>query len=98
VWIARRNGIALVLGHSVGSLTLQAIGAGALAVGLLLFVASLRRYAGEGRRRLAPCARRRRLARRRPRRRATDRYGQRVVVFAGVAVDDPVKRQRPPLR
>jgi len=66
VWIARRNGIALALGRSVGSLTLQAIGVGALAVGLLLFVASLRRFAGEGRGTLAPWDPPRRLVLRGP--------------------------------
>jgi protein-S-isoprenylcysteine O-methyltransferase Ste14 len=53
VWLARRNGtvLALAAGRVV---VVQALGVGLLAVGLVLFVASLRRFAGEGEGTLAP--------------------------------------------
>lgn len=54
MWIARRNAVALVIGSSPGALALQAIGALVLAVGLVLFAASLWRFAGEGKGTLAP--------------------------------------------
>lgn len=53
-WIARRNAVALSIASSIGAFALQAAGVSALALGLLLFVASLRRFAGEGRGTLAP--------------------------------------------
>ena len=54
LWIARANGIALAPGRSVAALALQAAGVLLLAIGALLFVASLRRFAGEGEGTLAP--------------------------------------------
>ncbi len=53
VWVARRYGISLRLG-SIEELALQLVGLGSLTVGLLLFVASLRRFATEGKGTLAP--------------------------------------------
>lgn len=49
VWIAQRFAIALELGRSTGLLALQLAGFASVALGLLLFVASLRRFATEGR-------------------------------------------------
>ena len=54
IWIARRNGVALAPGSSPAALALQAAGVATLAVGLLLFAASLRRFAAEGEGTLAP--------------------------------------------
>ena len=54
IWIARRFLISPHLGGSNEELTLQLIGIGVLAVGLTLFVASLRRFATEGKGTLAP--------------------------------------------
>ena len=54
LWVARRNAIALALGGSGGELALQLVGVAALAAGLLLFTASLRRFATEGEGTLAP--------------------------------------------
>jgi protein-S-isoprenylcysteine O-methyltransferase Ste14 len=54
IWIARRNGVALALGRSVGPVFLQVIGFALLTLGVVLFVASLRRFATEGRGTLAP--------------------------------------------
>lgn len=54
LWLARRNGTALALGSSPGAVALQTIGAVVLAVGLRLFVASLSRFADEGKGTLAP--------------------------------------------
>ena len=54
LWLARRNGTALALGSSLSQLALQALGLGLLGAGLLLFVASLRWFATEGRGTLAP--------------------------------------------
>jgi protein-S-isoprenylcysteine O-methyltransferase Ste14 len=54
VWIARRNGIDLTRPESMAALLLQLLGAALLAVGLILFVSSLRRFAGEGQGTLAP--------------------------------------------
>ena len=52
--LARRNGITLVLGSTVTQVAVQAVGLGILCVGLILFVASLRRFVTEGRGTLAP--------------------------------------------
>src|SRR6187397_2097778 len=52
--IASRYEIVPFLGRSIGELAFQIAGAGALAVGLLLFVSSLRRFASEGQGTLAP--------------------------------------------
>ena len=54
VWIARRYGVAFAEGRNLGELLLQFAGLEVLCVGLLLFAASLRRFAGEGRGTLAP--------------------------------------------
>ena len=54
LWLARRNGTALLLGATLGQRALQALGLALLGLGLLLFVASLRRFATEGRGTLAP--------------------------------------------
>jgi protein-S-isoprenylcysteine O-methyltransferase Ste14 len=54
LWIASRYGIEAKLGASGGALLMQAAGLAVLAVGLLLFVSSLGRFAGEGRGTLAP--------------------------------------------
>ena len=54
IWIARRNGVVPALGSSPAAVALQAAGVGVLAVGLVLFAASLRRFVTEGRGTLAP--------------------------------------------
>ncbi len=54
LWIARRSGAAPALGASAGELALQLLGLVALGVGLVLFGASLRRFATEGEGTLAP--------------------------------------------
>lgn len=66
LWIARANGIAPALGRSAAALALQLAGALLLAIGALLFVASLRRFAGEGEGTLAPWDPPRRLVLRGP--------------------------------
>ncbi|HEY8258686.1 MAG TPA: isoprenylcysteine carboxylmethyltransferase family protein [Gemmatimonadales bacterium] len=53
-WLARRNGIELVVGPGPLRETLQLAGVAVLCVGLLVFASSLRRFAGEGRGTLAP--------------------------------------------
>jgi protein-S-isoprenylcysteine O-methyltransferase Ste14 len=54
VWLARRNGIPPALGATVGEVAAQLAGLALLVLGLILFVASLRRFATEGRGTLAP--------------------------------------------
>jgi len=54
LWIAGRYGIVLTLGTSSGALLLQGGGLAMLAIGLVLFLSSLRRFATEGRGTLAP--------------------------------------------
>jgi protein-S-isoprenylcysteine O-methyltransferase Ste14 len=54
LWLARRNGITPVPASTTTGLLLQAGGLGLLCVGLLLFVASLRRFVTEGEGTLAP--------------------------------------------
>ncbi|MGH7512648.1 MAG: methyltransferase family protein [Gemmatimonadales bacterium] len=54
IWLARRDGIRLGLGSSWGDMVVQAFGIGLLAVGVVLFVASLGRFVREGRGTLAP--------------------------------------------
>src|SRR5262245_39815529 len=54
IWIARRYYLSLALGGSILELAIQLLGIGLLAVGLLLFVASLKRFATEGKGTLAP--------------------------------------------
>jgi protein-S-isoprenylcysteine O-methyltransferase Ste14 len=53
-WLARSYGVDFTLGSSAELLALQGIGVGLLGVGLVLFVASLRRFASEGQGTLAP--------------------------------------------
>jgi len=53
-WIARSQGAVLRFGGSAGPLLLQALGLAGLGAGLLLFGASLRRFAADGRGTLAP--------------------------------------------
>ena len=53
-WIAAGFGVELTLGRSVGSVLLQVVGFALLSLGLLLFVASLRRFATDGKGTLAP--------------------------------------------
>jgi protein-S-isoprenylcysteine O-methyltransferase Ste14 len=54
VWIARRYGVALAVGHSVGPVFLQAVGLALLSFGLVLVIASGWRFATEGKGTLAP--------------------------------------------
>jgi protein-S-isoprenylcysteine O-methyltransferase Ste14 len=54
VWLARRDGIRIGLAASPGDLAVQALGIALLAVGLLLFLASLGRFVREGKGTLAP--------------------------------------------
>jgi protein-S-isoprenylcysteine O-methyltransferase Ste14 len=53
-WIARDNGITLRVAATVPGLSLQILGVLVLAVGLTLFVSSLRRFANDGKGTLAP--------------------------------------------
>lgn len=66
MWIARRGGVALTVATSPLALLGQLVGAVLLGVGLLLFAASLRRFAGEGDGTLAPWDPPRRLVLRGP--------------------------------
>ena len=54
IWLARQQGTALMPGADVPRLGVQALGLALMAVGLLLFGASLRRFASEGEGTLAP--------------------------------------------
>ena len=54
VWIARRHAVALTIGESARQASLQLVGFALFAVGLLLFLSSLRRFATEGDGTLAP--------------------------------------------
>lgn len=54
LWLARRSAASLALGPGPGALGLQLAGLALLAVGFGFFVASLRRFAGEGEGTLAP--------------------------------------------
>jgi len=54
VWIAQQYGIVLKLGSTVSMIFLQLIGAALLGMGLVLFVASWRRFVSEGKGTLAP--------------------------------------------
>ena len=53
LWLVRRNGVPIAWA-SEGQLLIQLAGCVVLGIGLRLFVASLRRFAGEGRGTLAP--------------------------------------------
>ena len=53
-WIARANGVTLRLEPSAGPVLLQAAGVALLGLGLALFVASLWRFAADGKGTLAP--------------------------------------------
>jgi protein-S-isoprenylcysteine O-methyltransferase Ste14 len=53
-WIAERYGIAFGFGRSVDLVMLQVVGLALLSFGLVLFVASLRRFAADGKGTLAP--------------------------------------------
>jgi len=54
VWLARRNGVVVRLGTGAGEVLSQVVGVPLVMVGLVLFVASLRRFATEGEGTLAP--------------------------------------------
>ena len=54
MWIARRYGVVAAIGSAAPVLALQLTGLVVLAIGLLLFVTSLRRFANDGRGTLAP--------------------------------------------
>ena len=53
-WLAERHGTRVALGASAGAIVLQAAGAAVLAVGVVLFASSLRRFAADGEGTLAP--------------------------------------------
>jgi len=53
-WIANRYGVTFGLGRSVGLVMFQVVGLVLLSFGLVLFVASLRRFAADGKGTLAP--------------------------------------------
>lgn len=54
LWLAWRNGASLALGAGAGQLVVQALGLAVLGLGLVLFGASLGRFAREGQGTLAP--------------------------------------------
>jgi protein-S-isoprenylcysteine O-methyltransferase Ste14 len=54
LWLARRFGVAPSLGASAGAIALEGVGLVVLAIGLLLFIATLRLFAVRGRGTLAP--------------------------------------------
>jgi len=54
LWIARRHALAPALAADFPGLLLQLAGLGVLGLGLVFFIASLRRFAGEGKGTLAP--------------------------------------------
>jgi protein-S-isoprenylcysteine O-methyltransferase Ste14 len=54
VWIARRYEVGFTLSRSVGPVSLQVAGLVLLCLGFVLFVASLRRFASDGKGTLAP--------------------------------------------
>ena len=54
IWLARRHGMRFAIGTTTPEILLQLIGAASLAVGLLLFGASLRQFAVRGKGTLAP--------------------------------------------
>jgi len=54
IWLARRYAVALAPGATVGEVVVQVVGLVLFGVGRVLFIASLRRFAIEGRGTLAP--------------------------------------------
>jgi protein-S-isoprenylcysteine O-methyltransferase Ste14 len=54
VWIARRYDVVPAIGRSVGAVAVELAGVAVLGVGLVLFLASVWRFATEGRGTLAP--------------------------------------------
>jgi protein-S-isoprenylcysteine O-methyltransferase Ste14 len=54
IWVARRNGVQLTVASSTPLLLAQFGGLSLVLVGLVLFVSSLRRFAGDGQGTLAP--------------------------------------------
>jgi len=54
VWLARRRGVTLAARSSLSEIAPQTVGLALLAIGALLFAASLRRFVTEGRGTLAP--------------------------------------------
>lgn len=66
LWLARRSGIGLALGASPAGIAVQTGGVALLVVGLILFIATLRLFATEGRGTLAPWDSPRRLVVRGP--------------------------------
>ena len=54
IWLARQNDISFALSENVALVGVQFVGFLVLAIGLTLFIASLRRFAGEGEGTLAP--------------------------------------------
>jgi protein-S-isoprenylcysteine O-methyltransferase Ste14 len=54
VWLARRGGVRLAVGADITELVTQLAGLLLLGIGLVLFAASLRRFASEGKGTLAP--------------------------------------------
>ena len=54
IWLARQNQTAFTIGGSAADVAVQLVGVIGLAIGLLLFVASLRHFVSQGRGTLAP--------------------------------------------
>ena len=54
VWLARRDGLRIGPGPGPGAIATQAAGVVLIGIGVALFVATLRRFAGEGEGTLAP--------------------------------------------
>lgn len=54
VWIARAYGVTAELGDSASGIALQVLGVLVLVPGLVLFISSLRKFAGDGQGTLAP--------------------------------------------
>jgi protein-S-isoprenylcysteine O-methyltransferase Ste14 len=54
IWIAQRYGIAVTFGQSAGAFILQLVGVSLICIGLLLVIASVWRFATEGKGTLAP--------------------------------------------
>jgi protein-S-isoprenylcysteine O-methyltransferase Ste14 len=54
LWVARTNAVRFHIGTTAGEIAIQILGVGVGAIGVLLFVSSLRRFANEGDGTLAP--------------------------------------------